>query len=241
LVTYLQVVFVDDNLERAVLQSAQCALEIRQNIHHFTPTEGIVLNLHCAIAAGILYGFNVGSQGRWEFIIGGDPLNQVKKVEDAHRKNMKKKKWLGVVGQGAIGLSSEAWKLVEYACDVTVGSDDIRLLVAIKSAYKIPKAPLEFPQPPLHLEQTLNVYVPQSVLPKLKQSARFIGELRRVSGTTSSLTTEYYSTFHRISWYRTHQQKFCSKSFGMFAAIFWNGTKSPSKIRRKCEAVYYRW
>jgi hypothetical protein len=43
--------------------------------------QAVSLRLHCGIGCGPMYGYYVGIDDRWEYLIAGDPLRQIGEAE----------------------------------------------------------------------------------------------------------------------------------------------------------------
>jgi class 3 adenylate cyclase len=68
-----------DSITKATRRATQCALEIQQNHGKYTSTEvDFALSCHIGISAGTVHAIHVGGvDGRWEFLVAGDPFRQL--------------------------------------------------------------------------------------------------------------------------------------------------------------------
>jgi class 3 adenylate cyclase len=92
----------EETLADLVLRAAHCAMDLHSRFHRYTVGEaekGIVLKLHSAISAGSVWGVHVGIRQRWEYLLKGDPLEQLGLA-------------MHVAGHGEVALSPEAYNAV---------------------------------------------------------------------------------------------------------------------------------
>lgn len=67
------------HLHDFVLRAVQCTIDIYKDFHGYEPVPGITLKLHSGISAGRVSGIHVGGfEDRWEYLLKGDPLAQLK-------------------------------------------------------------------------------------------------------------------------------------------------------------------
>lgn len=57
-------------------------MQVQKDLKEYSPVEGVIFRLHCSIAHGNLHEINVGAKGRWECLIAGNPLLDIRDVED---------------------------------------------------------------------------------------------------------------------------------------------------------------
>ncbi len=84
------------------VQAAKCALVMLQDCGKYNDGRGnrsVSLRLHCGIGAGPMYGYTVGYEDRWEYLVAGDPLRQVGEAEPE-------------AAQGQVVVSPEMWSLI---------------------------------------------------------------------------------------------------------------------------------
>ena len=70
----------EDVQSAATLMACLCALQLLKDCGTYDRGEGqnkVSLRLHCGIGAGLVHCMCMGEEDRWEFLISGDPLNQV--------------------------------------------------------------------------------------------------------------------------------------------------------------------
>jgi len=86
----------------AVHRATQCALEIQSNHGQYTSTEvDFALSCHIGISAGTVHAIHVGGvDGRWEFLVAGDPFRQLESAVDAGK-------------SGDVVVSREAYAIVK--------------------------------------------------------------------------------------------------------------------------------
>ncbi len=89
----------------ATLRAVLCANVLQKQLGSYKPTDDLVLKLRFSIAVGDCYGIHVGALNRWEFLIMGDPLRQVRIMEGGTIKQL-----------GKILVSAEAWTLLSPYC-----------------------------------------------------------------------------------------------------------------------------
>lgn len=81
-------------------RSVQCALDL-QKWNGIYQKEDLTLSCHIGISAGQLSCIHVGGvDGRWEFLVAGEPLKQLESAVDAGK-------------SGDVVLSPQAWALVK--------------------------------------------------------------------------------------------------------------------------------
>ncbi|CAM9169930.1 unnamed protein product, partial [Scytosiphon promiscuus] len=83
------------------MQGAACALAMLNECGEYDVGKGeeaVALRLHCGMGSGQMYGYLVGAEDRWEYLVAGDPLRQIGEAEPE-------------ATQGEVILSPEAWEL----------------------------------------------------------------------------------------------------------------------------------
>jgi class 3 adenylate cyclase len=106
-----------DHMAEAVSRATLCSLQLLNELDPFPVDKDLSLRIHLGTGAGKLYGMHVGGLGnRWEYFAAGPALSQLKYALDAAK-------------QGEVGLSPEAWSLVDRRLyptnsSVKVGSAD---------------------------------------------------------------------------------------------------------------------
>ncbi|CAM9364214.1 unnamed protein product, partial [Chrysoparadoxa australica] len=89
-------------LQANAIMAAKCSLVMLQECGKYDVgkgSEAVSLRLHCGIGYGTLYGYCVGAEGRWEYLIAGDPLRQIGEAEPEAK-------------QGQVIVSPEVWSLI---------------------------------------------------------------------------------------------------------------------------------
>lgn len=163
------------SLDLATYCAAQCALAILNDLGEYQAVNA-QLQLHIGIGAGELKEFYIGGMnGRWEYLVAGEPIAQVALAETA-------------AGIGEVCLSLAAWELIE---DQFVGqilaSNVVRLegFNLLKSVADrrllnvVESAPIAIYD---EMQERLERYVSLGVLQRLKVGQTdWLGDLRRVS------------------------------------------------------------
>ncbi len=84
------------------IQATKCALVMLRDCGEYNDGRGdrsVSLRLHCGIGAGSMYGYMVGYEDRWEYLVAGDPLRQVGEAGPE-------------AAQGQVVVSPEVWSLI---------------------------------------------------------------------------------------------------------------------------------
>lgn len=159
----------EKDLHQASLRAAACALDIQQNLEGYnSPEDDISLECKVAIGAGPASLMHIGGVlGRWETLIGGPPLIQVRQLTDR-------------AGAGDILVSAQAAdELGDKAQTSRISSQILRL----ESLHQAPT-----PHIPRHpdiqdeMQEHLRGYLPAAILYRLTANqSDWLGELRRIS------------------------------------------------------------
>ena len=163
------------SLDLATYCAAQCALAILNNLGKYQAAN-TELRLHMGIGAGKLQEFYIGGlNGRWEYLVAGEPIAQVGLAETA-------------AGIGEVCLSLTAWELIkDQFVGTLLASNVVRLegfnlltSVADRRLLNIGESP------PIaiydEMQELLERYVSVGVLERLKVGQTdWLGDLRRVS------------------------------------------------------------
>ena len=162
------------SLDLATYCAAQCALAILNDLGKYQAAN-TELRLHMGIGAGKLQEFYIGGlNGRWEYLVAGEPIAQVGLAETA-------------AGIGEVCLSLTAWELIkDQFVGTLLASNVVRLegfnllnSVADRRLLNIGKSP------PIaiydEMQELLERYVSVGVLERLKVGQTdWLGDLRRV-------------------------------------------------------------
>jgi class 3 adenylate cyclase/tetratricopeptide (TPR) repeat protein len=158
----------EGGLRLAAHRAAQCALIIQKTLHNYEPIADVRLSLRVSIGAGEVFTVYVGGvNDRWEFIVAGEPLVQLRSVKQQAQ-------------PGDALISPQAWALIQDVClGHPLESGDV-LLGAVRAP-----PPLEPGEPialPAAAEAALRAYIPVAALDRLAAGQTgWLAELRRVT------------------------------------------------------------
>lgn len=157
----------NEDIETLLQRCAQCSLDIQQQLHHYQSTGDIQLSLKIGLGAGQLSVMYVGGAlGRWEFIVTGDPILQVKEAENH-------------ASPGEVILSKHAWQLINKTAK---GRPFKKGLFKLESMKNIDPQPFKCPQLSEQALQTLWGYIPGAIRSRLDAGQyEWLSELRRIS------------------------------------------------------------
>ncbi len=158
----------EDDLLMATCRAAACGLRIQTLLHHYEITPGVHLALHLSIGAGALAVVHVGGVfDRWEFVVVGEPLEQVRQAEP-------------YAAPGQVILSPAAWTLLQNRClGQSLPGGYVRL-TSMSVSPPVARSPLPTLTP--EMEQGLQNYIPAAIAPRLRAGhSEWLGELRRVT------------------------------------------------------------
>ena len=143
----------DKTLETAVVRAAQCGLAIQATLHNERITQDLTLSFKIAIGAGDVLTTDLGGvYGRWEFLVSGQPLAQIKQAEPYTQ-------------PGRVTFSPEAWRLVQDQCG---GQPLVNGFVQLQTVKQpIPPTALSLPALTPQAEAALRGYVPAAFLSRL--------------------------------------------------------------------------
>jgi class 3 adenylate cyclase len=170
--------FGDERSERAlrqlVLRALQCGLEIQTDLAEYDSGEGFHLTLHVGVGAGTVNALHVGGeQGRWEHLVVGDPLIQLKTAVD-------------LSGPGEVVVSPECWALVCQQCRGRARQTDYLVEEVLRP---LPVQPLEEVTPVPRMENALRCYVQKPAQAFLDSwQGSWLAELRDVTVLFVNLT-----------------------------------------------------
>lgn len=173
------------SLSEVTYRAAQCALAMTANLNQYEVIPGVLLNLRVGVGAGeVLTAIVGGENGRWEFLVAGEPLMQMGAAEAQAQ-------------PGEVVLSPIAWTLVKL-CTATKGNESsLELATApqligepTKSGcvrlsslpYSLPLRPTESPDLNADAQKALFAYIPRAIRMRLEAGqGAWAGELRRVT------------------------------------------------------------
>ncbi len=170
----------DVSLQLATRRAAECALIMQAKMHHFadinTSQGRTSLSMKVGLGAGEVLECSIGGAlGRWEYVVGGDPLVQVGAAE-YHAQ------------PGQIILSPQAWARVQKffkAAPAPNSHGFVSLEKVVDSLPLLPPVRLDWLQlPPEHHEQAgkaLQCYIPGAIKARLDGQAEWLAELRRIT------------------------------------------------------------
>jgi class 3 adenylate cyclase/tetratricopeptide (TPR) repeat protein len=170
----------DISMSLAVRRAGECALTMQANMSQFakikTSRGPALLSMKVGIGAGEVLECNIGGVfGRWEYVVGGDPLVQVAMAEHQAQ-------------PGQIILSPQAWAQAEPFFVGTPNGHSrgfVNLYKAINPLSKLVPVTLAWdelsPEQMQVAEQALECYVPYAVKARLDEPAEWLAELRRMT------------------------------------------------------------
>lgn len=156
------------SLRDAVRVASQCAISVQGTLKDYRAADGERLSLKVAVGAGDVRAFHVGGVfGRWEFVIAGDPVNQVEAVNSA-------------CAPGDVGISSAALAVVE---------DSLRCTPLNAECYRIDASigHVDAPDVPAHTVadsqiKQLKSHIPAAIHQRLEAGQSvWLAELRRIT------------------------------------------------------------
>ena len=170
----------ETSLVVAVRRAGECALAMQARMSHFsdikTSQGRASLSMKVGIGLGIVLEASIGGAlGRWEYVVGGDPLVQVAAAE--HH-----------AGPGEILLSFEAWRHAQQFFSGSVSANGRRFVKLEKIVEPLAEpAPVTLDWNQLGLEQrvlaeqALQCYIPGAIKARLGDQAEWLAELRRIT------------------------------------------------------------
>jgi class 3 adenylate cyclase/tetratricopeptide (TPR) repeat protein len=158
---------IEEDLTLQTMRAAQCSLVILKELGDYVAGD-VHLTLHMGIAAGETIALRVGGvQGRWEFLVAGQPLVQMASAE-AHAQ------------KGEVCISPEGWALIQDKFSGTIlESGDVRLDAVRES---VPTRRAEVPVVVPEMAAALRGYIPWGILERLDAGqTQWLAELRCVT------------------------------------------------------------
>lgn len=149
-------------------RATQCATAVQTLLSDHQISAGFPLSLRLSIGAGEVLVMHLGGvYSRWEFLISGTPLNQIKMLDQQ-------------VEPDRICLSPEAWVLVQDKCRgerLLGGHVNLESINA-----SLPLRPIMPSTLPVESEAALRPYIPAAILSRLHAGqSGWLAELRRVT------------------------------------------------------------
>ena len=170
----------DEDPSVAADGAARCALAVQQALLGVRTPDGVRLQLRVGIGAGEVWAATVGGvAGRWELLVGGEPLTQAVRAMSA-------------VDSGEVAMSAVVWERIGCRGGATrLTSGTIRL-------ESLPVGSPLSPPEPITLgtgaESCLRAYIPRSVQASLEAGLTdWLAEFRRVSVLFINLGTLEYA------------------------------------------------
>jgi class 3 adenylate cyclase/tetratricopeptide (TPR) repeat protein len=168
------------SMQMAVRQAGECALAMQSKMSRFakiqTSRGEASLSMKVGIGAGAILACHVGGiLGRWEYLVGGDPVTQVAMAEHYAQ-------------PGQVILSPQAWTLAQEFFQGTASAPDpkfFNLSTVITSLPPIEPITLDWsqldPEQRQAAEKALQCYVPGAIKARLNEQADWLAELRRMT------------------------------------------------------------
>ena len=167
-------------LPLAIRQAGECALAMQAKMSDFTDLETsqgrASLSMKVGLGAGQVLECSVGGvSGRWEYLVGGDPLVQVARAEH-------------LAQPGQIILSRQAWSRIQTFFRGEANRDDPDFVNLYKVLIPAPKPePLALawrklnPQQRQQAAEALKGYIPTTITARLDEQTDWLAELRRMT------------------------------------------------------------
>lgn len=189
-----------DGLGYSTLLAAQCSLSLKEHLSAYD-ADGANLTLHIGVGAGEIWGIVVGGvQNHMEFLIAGDPMDQVAKCEEAAK-------------PGEVYISREAVVLIQPFLELSIDTVNKKGHIKRKKydwssiekhdIFRLDKInnPVDLPTSVLiphfkKLKQCISPFVQPAVLSHLNSGSpdHFLAELRTVSVIFVNLGLNFQSS-----------------------------------------------
>jgi class 3 adenylate cyclase/tetratricopeptide (TPR) repeat protein len=166
------------SIQMAVRQAGECALAMQAAMSHFARTKTsqgpASLSMRVGIGAGDILECSIGGAlGRWEYVVGGDPLVQVGAAERQAQ-------------PGQVIFSAEAWaRARKFFTGWPIANGFIKLNKVIEPLPALPPFILDWnqlaPQQQKLAEEALQCYIPGAIKARLNEQAEWLAELRRIT------------------------------------------------------------
>ena len=158
----------DSSLPEAVHRATACGLVVQRELDGYSAGDGIDLSLHIAVGAGRAVVAAIGGlEGRWHFVLAGQPLQQIDAAESQAE-------------SGEVVLSRAAWELVEGRCTgEPLGQGCVRINTVDDPP---PMVRVDIPAISAAVKDLLRPYVPDAVRAQIDAGlGDWLGELRLVT------------------------------------------------------------
>ena len=168
------------SMQIAVRRASECALAMQAKMSHFsdikTSQGRASLLMKVGIGAGEILECSIGGAlGRWEYVVGGDPLVQVATAEHYAR-------------PGQIILSPQAWTRAQKFFTGSANTNGRGFITLGSVAESLPElSPLILDWSQLNqkqralAEKALQCYIPGAIKARLDGQAEWLAELRRIT------------------------------------------------------------
>lgn len=156
-----------DGLAEATTRAVACGMAVQQELDGYPAAPGIELSLHVVIGAGRAVSAAIGgSEGRWHFVLAGEPLQQIAVNE-------------GQAGSGEVVVSRQAWSLIQ---DRASGAERDHGFQVIELREPSPAVAAVAPEISDEVRALLRPYVPDAVRARIDAGlGEWLGELRLVT------------------------------------------------------------
>ncbi|MBA2245893.1 MAG: AAA family ATPase [Gemmatimonadetes bacterium] len=158
----------EEGLTAATLRAVQCALALQASRPSSPEAADVTVSLHIGIGAGGTQQMQIGGmQGHWNFVVAGEPLEQIG-VAQRH------------VAAGEVVLSSEAWEQVREVCVGEARPEHCWRANAVTAP--LPLTPARSVTPAALPSRVLEAFLPDPVRSRLAAGqAEWLAELRQVT------------------------------------------------------------
>jgi len=172
---------IEEDLGIATRRAAQCALTVQQQLKDYQTADGIHLSLRLAVGTGQIQALHLGGVfKRWEFVVTGKPLTQMKIAERCAR-------------PGQVVVSPEVWMLIQDECVCHPLAEGFVRLESVHTP--LPQRSLPPSVLPPKAEESLQAYIPGAIISRLAAGqSGWLAELRRITVIFLNLPSLTYTT-----------------------------------------------
>lgn len=157
------------NMPRCVMVATHCAVKATQTLHNYDTGQGVKLSLHSGVGCGRMHVIYMGGEfGRWEFVIDGEPMQQIAVAVDQ-------------AARGEVACSPRVWDFVKSICKghPIMGTDGYVKIDSIQAVGEAPLAPLVLNE---RQNGDLSKFLPAAIKSALAAGgSSAIAEMREVS------------------------------------------------------------